>query len=105
MLDNDPGRGNKLSAIRIFKNCPIVSRENPLYDCRNRLIDNKPWRLLAVSQRQRFDSSAINMALVAFSSLTELEQRSFISSLNIFLLSSSPQKRHFIEQWKSEVEK
>jgi hypothetical protein len=58
-----------------------------------------------VPQRQRLDSSAINLALVAFSSLTELEQRSFISSLNVFLLSSSPQKRHFIEQWRNEVEK
>ncbi|MFP6562606.1 hypothetical protein WJ542_30525 [Paraburkholderia sp. B3] len=56
-------------------------------------------------QRQRFDSSAISAALVAFGSLTDSEQRSFISSLNIFLLSSSPQKRHFIEQWKNEVEK
>jgi hypothetical protein len=69
------------------------------------LADNKPWRLLAVRQRQRFDLSAINMALVAFSSLSEPEQRSFISSLNIFLLSSSPQRRHFIEQWKGEAEK
>jgi hypothetical protein len=83
----------------------MASHEEPHYDGPTQLIDNKPWSLLAVPQRQRLDSSAINLALVAFSSLTELEQRSFISSLNVFLLSSSPQKRHFIEQWRNEVEK
>jgi hypothetical protein len=69
------------------------------------LADNKPWSLLVVPQPQRLDSSAINTALVAFSSLTELEQRSFISSLNTFLLSSSPQRRQFIQQWRNEAKR
>jgi hypothetical protein len=58
-----------------------------------------------VPQRHHFDLSAIYTALIAFSSLTEPEQSSFIASLNLFLLSSSQQRRNFIEQWKQEAGK